>query len=470
MKRASACAIILVLACVVVSNLGLVCPESEVNPTKYLSLEMECSSVIVTGTAAKDGRAILMKNRDWASDRAHRPIYHPATSSTYAVVAVNEFTMGINERGLAVMNTAMPSLEPDPAYGNLPLNRKILETCESVEEVARRLNDSRDEIGPVYRSALGTVATCVGVVDRFGEGAFFEISNDHAYVEYVVDGYSTRANTPRIFGGISRPAGGRDLYLLNALDNIYAEQGVISWQDVMQRASRYVRDKELGTQAFPIDGEACNPSTVAAMVAVSGDSRYDGRLNCMWSACGPNPLVGVFLPSMVLVGEPPAVQAGLWSETYQKWLSASVTNPIEQLMVDPYRVREVQDVTFYTENYTCGEYDHLLAFVQEGLSDWQLQTVVDEYVNRVVQYAADVYVTEDISMEVPERVDHTFPVTTTPTTETSTSAQTSLTDSTGPDTISEAYAEFLAGYVQLGVGLLLGVTVVLLAARRKGFA
>ena len=470
MRRARASTIILILACVVVSSFCWAYPEAEVYPGESLPPEVECSSVIVTGTAAEDGRAILMKNRDMALDRANRPIYYPATSSTYAVVAVNEFTMGINERGLAVMNTAMPSLEPDPAYGNLPLNRRILETCESVEEVARRLNDSRDELGPVHRSSLGTVATCVGVVDRFGEGAFFEVNNDRAYVEYVVDGYSTRANTPRIFGGVSQSPRGRDLYLLNALDDIYAEHGVISWQDVMQKASRYVRDKELGTEPFAIDGEACNPATVAAMVAVSGDSRYDGRLNCMWSACGPNPLVGVFLPSMVLVGEPPAVQAELWLETHQKWLSASVPNLIEPLMLDPCRIREVQDVAFYAENYTCSEYDHLLTFVQEGLNDWQLQTVVDEYVTRVVEYSAEVYATEDTSLEIPERVDHTYPVVTTPMTETTIPVQTSVTESTSSDSPSETGIEPIADVVQIGLGVFLGVTIVVLVARRKGFA
>jgi len=188
--------------------------------------EDECSSVIVTGSAAKDGRAILMKNRDWPNDIKNRPYYIPATSSTYAFVGVQATAMGINEKGLAVMNTLMPALEDEPGYGNLILNQKILEGYESVQAVAAALQDTSSDIGPVQRSSFGGIATCVGVVDRFGAGAFFEISNTEAYVQYIVDGYDTRANHPRIFPGLASGPSGRDQYLLDALDDIYAENGI----------------------------------------------------------------------------------------------------------------------------------------------------------------------------------------------------------------------------------------------------
>jgi len=268
--------------------------------------EDECSSVIVTGSAAKDGRAILMKNRDYILDPWNHPIYTPASTSHFAYVGVNTNTMGINEKGLAVMNTAMPELEPEPGLGNLNLNQKILEKYESVVDVARALNDSRSVIGPYYRYLMGTIATCVGIIDRFGVGAFFEISNTEAYVQYIVDGYDTRANHPRIFDGLASGPSGRDRYLLDTLDAVYAKNGIISWEDIMQNASRYVRNKELSSSSFSIDGEVCNTATVAAMVAVSGDARYDGKLNAMWGAYGLTPLVGVFIPSMVAAGETPA--------------------------------------------------------------------------------------------------------------------------------------------------------------------
>jgi hypothetical protein len=377
--------------------------------------------------------------------------------------------MGINEVGLAVMNTAMPSLETDPGYGNLLLNQKILETCESVDEVARRLADSQDPIGPNHRSELGTVATCVGVVDRFGDGAFFEVSNSRAYVEYVVDGYSTRANTPLVYGGGQREPSGRALYLRDALDDIYSQHGMIDWKDVMHCVSRCVRDKEQRSTPFSIDGEACNTNTVGAMVAVSGDSRYGGRLNCMWGACGPNPLVGVFLPAMVHIGEQPSVQATLWSETIEKWTSAQTSEPGEPVLLDPYRVREIQRVAFYTENYTCFEYDHLMSTIEDGLTDEQLELVLGELINRTVNYAAAVYVSENTTLSIPERTEYEFPEptptgTTTATHPSSTTTPISTSESLTTNDVGDSIG--LGAAVQLGIGFAVGLAVVVVLAKR----
>jgi hypothetical protein len=407
-----------------------------------------------------------MKNRDWPLDRAHRPIYYPATSTTFAVVAINEFTMGINEKGLAVMNTAMPALESEPAYGNLALNQKILEKCESVAEVAQRLNDSRDILGPNYRYALGTIATCVGVVDRFGAGAFFEISNTQAYAEHVADGYATRANTPRIYPGYSHTPGGRDLYLLNALDEVNSSKGIISWQDVMQSVSRYVRHKELGSHDFSFEEEACNSRTVASMVAVSGDERYDGKLNCMWASCGPNPITGLFAPSMVLTGEPPDELASLWSHIFQKYVGAQTTaDPIVYL--DPYRVREVQSYAFFAENYTCNEYDHLMSTVPDNLTDNQLRMVLSEYIDRVSQYATEVYINEDFDILVPERIVYTFPTQTTTTETASTTTDTSSTTVSTTNGTTQNKGLPAQYIVELAIGASAGLAVVVILGMRK---
>ena len=367
------------------------------------------------------------------------------------------------------MNTAMPALESDPAYGNLVLNQRILEKCESVAEVAQKLNDSRDPLGPSYRYALGTIATCVGVVDRFGAGAFFEVSNTEAYVEYVVDGYSTRANTPRIFPGYSNAPSGRSLYLLNALDEVNASKGIISWQDVMQSVSRYVRHKELGSADFSFEEEACNSRTVASMVAVSGDLRYEGKLNCMWASCGPNPIAGLFAPSMVHMGEAPDELASLWSYIFQKYCSTqTTTTPIVYL--DPARVRDIQSYAFFAENYTCTEYDHLMSTIPDGLSDSQLRTVITEYVERVVQYATDVYINEDFDIPIPERVVHTFPAQSTTTTSTT---QTTSSTSTEPTTINTTTSVISPSGIstlyilELTAGVIAGLVVVVFIGKRK---
>lgn len=446
--------------------------ESPINYTEDWS--QACSSVIVTGNATKDGRAILMKNRDWPYDRVNVPIYVPSTEDTYAFIGVNTNTMGINEKGLAVMNTYLPALAGlEPIEGNLILNQKILEQYESVKDVAHDLSNSRSLIGPVYRSSSGDVATCIGVIDRFGVGAFFEVSNTKAYVQYVVDGYDTRANHPRIFPPYASGPGGRDQYLLDALDEVYEKNGCISWEDIMQNVSRYVHHKELEFADFSMDGEACNPNTVATMVAVSGDSRYNGQLNCMWTACGSNPIVGVFVPTMVCAESIPDSIAGLCGHTHVKYRSAQVQPYLaDPILLDPERVREVQKYSFFAEDYTISEYDRLMSSVPEGLSDNQLKDTIRDFIEGMGNYASEIFIEETTNVSYPPLV--TFP--TPSTTSTPTQSVTSPTSSNpttssidNPTSPASTSPESLLDnqIMAVTVGVVSGFTLVMIAAVMK---
>lgn len=348
----------------------------------------ECVSVIVTGKVAKGGRAILMKNRD-TGDTMNRPVYYPPDGDgTYAYVMVNHVWMGINEGGLAVMNTAVGAL----AFGgagmdNGALNAWIAKHCETVEEVCFELNNTEGEIGPRKRSG----GTCVGVVDRFGEGAFIEISGVGAYARFVVDGYDSQANHPRYYPGKASGPSGRDAYALEVLGAIYSGEGSISWEDVAQNVSRYVRHKEQGNSSFSISGEMCRDSTQAAMVAVSGDSRYDGTLNCMWGEYGNPPMVGLFVPSFVRAGEPPLILRSFWNEV---WRKRSYAHGSSSSDYDPVRVREIQKYTFFAEDYTFYKYDELLADFPEALSNDELKTCLQSYVDDSVHVATNIYIEE----------------------------------------------------------------------------
>ena len=448
--------------------------DSPINHTEDWS--QACSSVIVTGNATKDGHAILMKNRDWPYERVNIPYYVPSTDNTYAFVGVNTNTMGINEKGLAVMNTYLPELAGlEPIEGNLILNQKILEGYESVSEVARALNDNRAAIGPVLRSSSGDVATCIGILDRFGAGAFFEVSNTRAYVQYVVDGYDTRANHPRIFPPYASGPSGRDQYLLDALDEVYEKNGCISWKDVMQNVSRYIHHKELGSTNFSIDGEACNPNTVATMVAVSGDSRYDGKLNCMWTACGSNPIVGVFVPTMVCVESIPASIASLSGYTFRKYISAQTQlYPADPILLNPKRVREVQKFAFFAEDYTIAEYDRLMSSVPEGLSDYQIKLTISAFIEGLGDYASEIFIEETTDVEVPPLVNFPTPISTTTTTQsvtspTSSTSPSSITDSpTNPlSTASESLIDDQIMALAIGIGSAFALVMIAALMKRR---
>jgi hypothetical protein len=360
-------------------------PNSTTQTTVNSDME-QCTAVIVTGTAAKSGRAILMKNRD-TGDTQNKPTYVAPTSEHYGYTMVNWVWMGINERGLAVMNTAVGALGfGGSGMDNGVLNRWILEHCETVSQVCYELNNTGGEVGPGKR--LG--GTCVGVVDRFGHGAFIEISGVGAYARFIVNDYDSEANHPRSYPGYASGPSGRDQYALDAMNVIKAQKGVISWEDVAQNVSRYVRYKEQGSLSFSIGGEIGNTGTQAAMVAVSGDQRYDGKLNCMWGEYGNPPLVGLFVPSIAYGGQPPSILNSFWNQVWQK---RSFTQDIGGYYV-PEKVREVQSYTFFAEDYTFWKYDELASTIPEGLSNLQLKTRLQEYVNYSVQFATQIYIAE----------------------------------------------------------------------------
>ncbi|KXH74839.1 MAG: hypothetical protein AM326_09495 [Candidatus Thorarchaeota archaeon SMTZ-45] len=454
----------------------LICEETHsVLPTSFPINYTEdqnqaCSSVIVTGNATRDGRAILMKNRDLIDERMNIPVYTPATANTYAYVGVNTNTMGINEKGLAVMNTYLPALAgSEPITGNVLLNQRILELFESVSDVAHALNNSYSIIGPVYRASLGNIATCVGVIDRFGVGAFFEISNTKAYVQYVINGYDTRANHPRIFPGAASGPNGRDQYLLDALDEVYSMNGYISPKHVMQNVSRYVHHKELGTANFSIDGEACNPNTVATMVAVSGDERYDGILNCMWTACGSNPIVGVFVPSMVYAEFIPESIEDLWLHTQEKYQSARArySNSISWLLF-PERVREVQKFAFFAEDFTVNAYEQLMTSVPEMLSDSQIKETISAFVEVMDNYTSEIFTQENMDVQPPLPINFQISSTATSTTTSPTGPTTThsiTTNLTSPtytpwESSNDTYLLSLTMGVTLGFALVMSILII----------
>lgn len=422
----------------------------------------ECTSVIIAGRAAKNGRAILMKNRD-SSETSNIPVFHPATNENYAFVAVNSMWMGINEKGLAVMNTAMPDLAEEAEAGmyNGILNRMILESCENVSDVESKLLDPESEIGPTARMGGISVATCVGVVDQLGKGAFFEISNSMISVEYVRNGYQSRANHPRTFPGLASGPSGRDQYALDILDAIYSEKGYITWEDVAQNVSRYVRGKEQGSSDFTITGEMCNDYTVSAMVAVSGDLRYDGRLNAMWCEYGQVPMIGVFLPSFVHSGEPPEIIDDMVEFTHNKRNQAEGS---EDGTYQPDQVRGIQNYSFAAERYTFEQYDRLLDIVPDDLSNADLHEVLADFVDLTVSVAVDMYVNE--TAEYP---DYAIPFEIGSVTSSSITTQTTTTTSQTSSTTTE-HNNGLTGDITPVIGVS-SIGVILVAAlvllRRK---
>lgn len=144
---------------------------------------LACTSAIVGADKNPYGRPLLWKNRDTsASD--NKIEYLPSKNGEFAYVALYNATdsllkeawMGMNEYGFAVMNTASYNIKDD----NVPqkdmdkeglVMSKALKQCKTVDDFAVLLDTIKKPMG---------VEANFGVIDAYGNGAYFE-TNNHTY-------------------------------------------------------------------------------------------------------------------------------------------------------------------------------------------------------------------------------------------------------------------------------------------------
>lgn len=142
---------------------------------------LACTSAIVGADMNPYGRPLLWKNRDTsASD--NKIEYVPSQNGEFAYVALfnasdsllNEAWMGMNEYGFAVMNTASYNLKDD----DVPqkdmdkegyVMTKALKKCKTVDDFASLLDSLPKPMG---------VEANFGVIDAYGNGAYFETNNN----------------------------------------------------------------------------------------------------------------------------------------------------------------------------------------------------------------------------------------------------------------------------------------------------
>ena len=159
-----------------------------------------CTTAIISGKITPDGRPLLWKNRD-TDELFNNLIYVIGTKYSYiALVNSNDkiagqVWIGMNSAGFAIMNSVSYNIAPDDTTKLKDMEgiimREALEKCGSVDEFEKYL---------IMHSKPFGVATNFGVIDAFGNGAYFETSN-YAYKKYDVnntadapDGYLLRTN------------------------------------------------------------------------------------------------------------------------------------------------------------------------------------------------------------------------------------------------------------------------------------
>jgi hypothetical protein len=165
-------------------------------------LKEECTIGVASGKVTSDGRPMVWKSRDNSSAPNNEVIYN--TSFKYKFLSVSTVGssyawMGLNEHGLAIVNTLATDLQKGSSGpSNGALMRDVLGNCKTVAAFRHYL-DSTNRTGRTTRGDFG-------VIDSTGEAAVFEISGD-SYWEYnakdAPHGYVIRTNFSMAGGGSS---------------------------------------------------------------------------------------------------------------------------------------------------------------------------------------------------------------------------------------------------------------------------
>ncbi|MEM5794633.1 MAG: LamG-like jellyroll fold domain-containing protein [Candidatus Aenigmatarchaeota archaeon] len=388
--------IVFLLFIVLLCSLPTFIKKDEIN-NENSSFEEECTAVIVTGTHAKDGRAIMMKNRDWSDTQYQKPWFVSSyAGGNYSYILMSAY-MGMNEVGLAIMNTlqSCPGLNVwhYNIHGNYTNDKSV-----AMQYVLSHFSDVEKAVMWIVENTYG-LCDCIGIIGQNSSvGAFVWIDGDKKYITWVNNSHDAAANS-WVPNGVYGTRGARAKQLL---DQIYNQKGYISWEDVIQEISKDEFDREkTNNNCYSYSDCISRGITRAAMVAVSGNSSYEGRLNIMWLTFGENPTIGLFLPLMPGVIDSSSDIPSIF--TSGNGLGALVEvkrnyarNGCSSEQWNGTRVREIQSYSFYAENYTFKKYDELMKTIPSGLSYTQLKTLLKNYMNDSITVATNIYIAEKI--------------------------------------------------------------------------
>lgn len=148
-----------------------------------------CTSAIIGADANPYGRPLLWKNRD-TSTIDNKVEYVKGSGDDLSFVGLfnaddinlEQAWIGMNEAGFAVMNTASYNIKDDDVPpGQMDkegyLMALALKRCKTVDDFASLLDELPKPWG---------VEANFGVIDAYGNGAFFE-ANNRSYVRYDLD-------------------------------------------------------------------------------------------------------------------------------------------------------------------------------------------------------------------------------------------------------------------------------------------
>ncbi len=144
-----------------------------------------CTSVIVSGGVRADGRPVMYKHRDTGELNNRMEWFKGSEYSFIGLVNSpsegGEVWSGVNSVGFCIMNTATYDLKDDDVPSS-EMDRegivmyKALGICSSLQDFENMLDSLPKPWG---------VEANFGIIDAFGEAAYYEVNN-HSWKKYVV--------------------------------------------------------------------------------------------------------------------------------------------------------------------------------------------------------------------------------------------------------------------------------------------
>ncbi len=310
----------------------------------------ECTTAVISGRGATDGRPLLWKNRDTNAGN-NKVLFFPAGEKGLAFLGLVtagkgerlRVWAGINQAGFAIMNSASDDLDGPGGDMEGEFMKAALEGCRTVEDFARILERTD---GPGRETNAD-----FGVIDALGGAAFFETGcHKHrrfeaADREEAPLGVLVRANFA--FSGTGRGSGfGRYERARRLLEGA-AGAGILDGAFLLGVVARdlytFLRDPyplEKGALGGPLDTKVtiCRRSTKATALFRGVKKGEDPGRACFWVILG-NPCASVAVPLFVKAGPPPALVSGrpgggspLWEAARSLYLRLLVSSPEEGLL------------------------------------------------------------------------------------------------------------------------------------------
>lgn len=286
-----------------------------------------CTVAVISGKVTPDGRPLLWKNRD-ASAVDNKIVYLRGPKYDFIALinaqdkeALNVWA-GINTEGFAIINAAASDLADDEKGGaeNGRFMRRALGECAHVADFENLL---------LATNGQRQVAANFGVIDAYGQAAFFETTRDN-FTKFDANdarvapfGHLVRTNfaftAPEKFRG-----GGyiRFERIFHLFERALGE-GRLDLKFILQEGARDLVNEKLHsfplTQPLPQDparplyvntNDTINRNTTVAVTvfqgAVSPDKAY---LATMWVILG-QPIASITLPVWVAAKEVPSPLTG----------------------------------------------------------------------------------------------------------------------------------------------------------------